>query len=121
MTTNNPLDDIDLIWDNPHKFGMPTFEEFCKDPDKWRQKEDEQFALADKGSSILKHYVTKQIYEIDGYRCRSLDEVDKIAKSQGYSLDQLEFSPVIIPDVGRKCKLLVRFRIRKNNNGGTLG
>lgn len=109
--------DIDNIFSDPHKFGLPTLEEFQKNPDLWRVREDDKLIWADKGSSILNKYVSTQEYEFSGYRCKSLEELERVVLSEGYKLSDLEFQPHIIPDVGRKCKILVRFRINKSNNG----
>lgn len=89
--------------------GAPTFQEFVKNRDKWMGKDDEKLGLADTGSQILKKHVKKHIYEIEGYRCKNLEEVERVAKSQGIPVSELDYRPEIMPMSGRKCDILVKF------------
>lgn len=105
-----PEDSEDLLSD-PSKFGFPTFEEFARDPERYLGREDEVLALADEGCSILRksNLVRKHVYEIEGFKCKSLEEVQKVAKSQGIPLTELDYSPVIIPRGAGQCDVLVKF------------
>lgn len=89
--------------------GVPTFEEFCKSPDKYRTREDEKFGLADKGSSNLNRHVQRHRYEIEGYSCKNLEEVERVARAQGIPIEALDYQPEVIPQGGGKCDLLVKF------------
>lgn len=111
---------VDDILADPSQYGLPTFEQFAKNPEAYIGKEDEKLAFADAGSTILKNYVQRHIYEIDGYPCKSLVEVERIAKSQGYNLRELEYTLDILPNVGQKCDILIKFHKKppkgKNSN-----
>lgn len=100
---------LEEIIENPHRYGLPTLEEFCKNPTLWMGHDEDLLAQADVGSKLINGMVTKHLYEIDGYRCDTLEEVEKVAKSQGYQLKELDFAPVLIPQAGLKTEVLVRF------------
>lgn len=90
-------------------WGAPTFEEFCRNPEKWRGREDDSLASADVGSQTLKGMVKKHIYEIEGYRCKSLEEVERVARNQGIPIRELDYRPELIPIGAGKCDILVKF------------
>ncbi len=87
--------------------GVPTFEEFCRNRDKYLAPVDD-FDLVDKGSRTMKN-VKRHVYEIEGYRAKSLEEVEKIASSQGIPIRELDYRPQIIPQGAGKCDIVVRF------------
>lgn len=89
--------------------GFPTFDEFKKNPDKYRSRKDEVLASADHGSIDLRSLVRTHKYEIEGYRCDNLETVERVAKDEGIDLGQLEMKPEIIPIGAGKCDILVRF------------
>lgn len=113
--SKNPLQkiaeasDVSELFDNPEAFGMPSFEQFAKNPEKYMGRDDDKLALADAGSRALERHVQKQIYEIEGYRCKSLEEVERIARSQGIPLRELDYRPQVVPTGAGKCDLLVKF------------
>lgn len=99
----------DEIMANPEAFGMPTFAEFAKNPEKWLGRDDDKLAWADAGSRALEKHVQRHIYEIEGYRCKTIEEVEKIASSQGIPLRELDYRPSVVPTGGGKCDILVKF------------
>lgn len=101
--------DVNDILADPHQFGMPTFDEFKKNPEKWLGRDDELLSSADVGCDRIKNVVKRHIYEIEGYRTRKLEEVERIAESQGIPLKQLDYRPQIIPLGGGYCDILVKF------------
>lgn len=108
---NNPFasptsDEIDA---DPASVGMPTFDEFKKNPDIIRGKQDEVFASAEKGGEIANAFTKKHIYEIAGYRVKSLAEVEKIATDRGIPLRELDYRAVCIPCGAGKADVLVKF------------
>lgn len=86
-----------------------TFDEYCRNRDKYLGKEDEQLGYIDAGSQNLKKRVQKQIYEIEGYRCKTLEEVERVARDRGIPLRELDYRPHVVPQSGGKCDILVRF------------
>lgn len=97
---------------DPKKYGFPTFDEFAKNPDKYRRSVDEVLAAASNGSLTIRNFVRRHIYEIAGYRAHSLEEVESIAKNEGLEIQNLEMQPQVIPIGAGKCDILVRFRKR---------
>lgn len=97
------------LLENPNKFGAPTFDEFVANREKYIGRDDDRFSEADRGSSHLKSVVQRHVYEIEGYRCKTLEEVEKVARNQGINLRELDYRPEVIPLGGGKCDLLVKF------------
>lgn len=100
---------FDEVMAEPESYGLPTFDQFVKNAEKYNGRDDDRFAEADKGSTHLKGHVQRHIYEIEGYRCRSLEEVERVAKSQGINIRELDYRPQVVPQGGGKCDLLVKF------------
>jgi hypothetical protein len=114
--------DVDLSHLPKHiRDAIPSFEEFKKNPDKFRARVNWQkrFELVDLAGNSLKGQLQKVYYEIAGYRCKTLHEVESVARREGIDLNSLEFQPVIIPNAGHKCDILVRFVVKggKHANG----
>lgn len=113
MITDNQSDDITLddIISNPKDFGAPTFEEFAKNPEKWKFASEHVLNMVDVGSlGPLKKFIAKQTYEIAGYKCDSLEEVERIAKNEGYDIRFLEINPQVIKEGGDKYSIHVVFQ-----------
>jgi hypothetical protein len=73
--------------------GFPTFDEFKKNPDKWRRDKEEMFVAIDRGSSVKTD--KKQIYYWkDLYRCSSLEQAQRIALDEGYTASDLQEEPI---------------------------
>ena len=100
-TYNDPK--FDDILENPQHYGMPSFEEFRKNPDKfrerWHGKTDDVLGCVSNGSTLdgLKSRLDKDEYYIWGYKARNLEEVERIAKAEGVRLNVLEPIPELIP------------------------
>ena len=103
----------DEVWQelttNPNKFGMPTFDEYVRNRDKYIGSEEETLASADRGSTALNRTVKRHVYEVEGYRCKSLEEVERIARSQGIDLRKLDYRPQLVQAGAGKYDVIVRF------------
>lgn len=97
----------DIIAD-PKKYGAPTFEEFCRNPDRYRGRDDDALASADRGSAVI-NSVQKHIYEIEGIRCKTLEQVERVANGMGIPLKELDYRAELIPLPGQTSEILVRF------------
>jgi len=97
------------IVENPKSYGMPTFDEFVKNPDLLNGREDERLQEVERGSINLNRVVKRYIYEIEGYRCRSLEEVERIAKSMGLNLREMDYQPQMETNTGGKFDIKVKF------------
>lgn len=100
---------LDELLENPTAYGLPTFDQFAKNQEKYLGRDDDRFAEAEAGSRNLEKHVQRHIYEIEGYRCKTLEEVERIAQSQGIKLRELDYQPQVVPLGGGKCDLLVKF------------
>lgn len=107
---------FDEVMADPKAYGVPTFDEFAKNPNLLNEREDARFAEIERGSRQLDRHVQRHIYEIEGYRCKSLEEVERIAAAQGIPLRELDYRPEVIPLGGGKCDLLVKFVSREQRD-----
>jgi hypothetical protein len=88
---------------------MLSYEEFAKNPNKYRRSPERLLSSVDRGSQLIGGYVQKQVYEVEGYACETLEQVESMAKNMGISLRELRAFPEILPETSYKAKLLVRF------------
>jgi len=93
---------------NPNKYGVPTFEQFAKNPGFFRVNPEEAFLHAETGSTIFKKHIKYRFF-IDGYECKSIEEVERIAVDQGYRREDLDICPEIIPAGGGRAEFHVKF------------
>lgn len=63
--------------------GMPSFQEFAANPDRWRGRTDEIFESAQNGSVLLKHMIEKHIYYFEHFRVEKLEHVERIISDEG--------------------------------------
>lgn len=102
---------VEEVLANPGKYGVPTVQEFAKNPDKWRDTLDKKLARFDQSTQTFKNIVEKQTYKIAGYEVRTLEEVERIARDEGIRLLDCNFAPQIVPSGNNgKCKIVVEFR-----------
>jgi hypothetical protein len=104
------------IMETPDKFGMPTFEEFLANPEKWRKREEGEFEAMDKGSvtGMNKHIrSTKVEFELPNGHVVTLSSMEKaqsVAKEEGIALLELEAQPRFDNWDSMGCDLVIRFR-----------
>lgn len=105
---------MDELIANPKRFGMPTFEEYCQNPTKWKPSWDGKLAAADNGSRNLNHRINKYIWEVEGTRCDSPEQAERIAREKGIDLNRslYDVEPHVVPIGGGKCDILCRI-VRK--------
>jgi len=97
-TPNYTTATVEDLLDNPTKYGAPTFEEFKRYPDRYRKRDDDALSSADVGSSNLAHLVKKQFYFLKtasgrSIKCKTLEQVEHVAKQEGINLRLLEMRP----------------------------
>jgi hypothetical protein len=110
----NRIDNLeDATWEelcaNPEKFGIPSFDRWAAEREKFMGRDDDILASADKGSTTLARSVQRHIYEIEGYRCKNLEEVERVAREQGINLKGLDYRPQLIQAGAGKYDIIVRF------------
>jgi hypothetical protein len=95
----------DIIAD-PKKFGAPTFQEFKRDPSKYRV---DWAAIADNGSKEISKNQIKQTYLVCGHKADTIEKAETIAADYGYNLSEMKISPQMIPEGGGKYNVVVEF------------
>ncbi len=107
------------IFDNPEDFGMPTFDEFCRNREKYMGRDDDRLTEVERGSVTMRNSVKRHVYELEGYRCHSLEEVERVALNQGIQLRELDYRPQVVQAGAGKFDLIVKFvskSVRENRN-----
>lgn len=98
----------DLVND-PASFGAPSFQDFCKDPDRYRFRKDHLLAIADDGSKLegLKKRLGVTRWEIDGYRFDTPEQVENYCRDEGLDLNEdVDFKPCLIEGISGKIDLV---------------
>lgn len=114
----NFTQDTDLadVSKNPKKYGLPTFEEFAKNPDKYRLKKEYALDAIDKGTSLFRN-VSHHVYKIKTksgmiYDCgESLEKAQYIAKQEGFDLTELKCCPEFREGFSTRIYLEVTFEV----------
>lgn len=73
---------------DPTQYGLPTFQEFAANPDKWRTPVGELMGKIDEGATVLKH-LKEHRYYFEGIAAKSLADVQRIAADFGVIVDNL--------------------------------
>lgn len=117
-----PLNETTTLEDlqrNPHEYGLPTLEEFMKDPDKWRLPDSHNLNVLDNGSQGgLRKLIREQIYDYNGYRTRSLEHLEHILLNEGLSPKDIEMRGELLKDIAGKYAVLFTIK-RKAPKDGT--
>ena len=100
---------LEDVMEDPKSFGLPSFDEFVKNPETLLGRDDERLQEVDRGSNNLNKVVRRQIYEIEGYRCKTLEEVERVAKNMGINLREMDYQPQVEPNTSGKFDIKVRF------------
>lgn len=98
----------DIVQD-PNKYGAPTYEQFCKNPDAWRLRKDQVFISADRGSDMFKD-VVKHTYSIGGYKTTRLEEISKICLNEGIDESTLQMKITHQTGIGGGREMFIEFR-----------
>lgn len=105
---------IEDLVNDPHRFGLPTLEEFQRNPDYWREKFngrwDAKLASADAGSKVLGRVVSRQVWEVAGQRTDKPEVAERLAVENGINLRSGEYDlqPELIPEGGGKAYVLIK-------------
>lgn len=100
---------LDDLMANPKKYGLPTFQEFQREPGKYRQPEDGDFGWVEKGSDLLRGVIKSHSYECLGYKAKNLETCERIAKDHGLGIMDLDMKPELVQENAGKYSVLVRF------------
>lgn len=98
---------------NPEKYGLPTFEQFVKNRNRYQTGLSEQETLAniDNGSQNLRGIVRRYIFEVEGYQFKTLEAAERACKDMGIPVDT--FVAEVLPTVGGGGEIKVKFMSRE--------
>lgn len=99
------------LMDNPNKFGAPTFQQFKDRRSFYQKNHNTSFGNIEKGGEISNRFTKKQKYELGGYRCNSLEEVERVALNMGLDMKTLSdnYQAIFLPLGGGQADVLVKF------------
>lgn len=106
---------IEDVYENPAKFGAPTFAEYLRDREKYEVRKDHLLAIADNGSKLegLKAQIGKVRWEIDGIRMDNPEQIENYCKNEGLDLkSDIDIRPFLIEGTSGKIDLVNRY-VRK--------
>lgn len=84
MNTNEVS--VQDILNNPHRFGLPTFEEFRKNSEKYKNNESKHLGMVENSSVNFKKLIKKQSYQFEGIKCNCLEHAQNVAADHGCNL-----------------------------------
>ena len=106
---------FDEILKNPNKFGLPTFGQFKKNPDKFRRTANSVMETIFKSLPVARKALVKQEYKVTTldkkvYTTKSLEEVERILKNEGLTILDCKWAPQVIELVGLRFKMVVEMQ-----------
>lgn len=94
---------------------FPTFEEFCRNPDRWRQNKNEIFDSIENMNVFFRERVhSMKFYWRGKYYCKNLARVQDCARNEGYEGTELEMEPIAEPVDGTSNLHNSRIKIKVN-------
>lgn len=86
-------EDFEILDELIKNHGFPTFQEFAKNPEKWRKSREDIFESIQDGSTS--YLLGKVKYFWRGiYEAESLEKLQNIAQNEGYEGCELEMQPI---------------------------
>lgn len=110
----------ETIMEDPHRFGLPTYEEFCKNPAKWRDNPEQSFIDADRGSTMLRQSIVKYMYVFRCWETYSLETMERILGDHGLKPKDVKMKPELIYLGAGKIKCIIEFVEKKEDVAGIL-
>lgn len=103
---------------------FPSFDEFRKNPDKYRERPEALFESIEMSMiSDRKNLYKQKIYWRDGKESFSLGKLERVLKEQGYTVDQVDLIPFrSVNSIGGKDEIFVRVypKSEMRNMGATV-
>lgn len=99
----------------PEDYGFCSFSDFRKNKDKWIKPKDSLFQSVDNGSQEVKNDIRYQRYYLDGHLCETIEAVERMANSEGASLDSIVLGGIVKEKVDNgKLRLHVHFMTKEH-------
>lgn len=98
------------------KVGFVTFEEFCKDPERWTKKHNEILDIVSHGSDNLRRVAAEYEYKFGLYTTDKLERLEEMVLNEGYRVEDLEIKPHVEQSYkgNGRYKFCVEFILKKN-------
>ena len=82
---------------NADKYGFCTYEQFKKNPDKWRPNRNQLLTSVDNGAQegSLKNKIESTRYYLEGYRCEKLEKVEDLAREMNIKTEDLKIGGIV--------------------------
>ena len=81
---------IEDLMANPKAYGLPSFEEFAKNPTPFRIRGDASMAILDRGPTSMRKDLGRVKYKINGVDIGSQEMAETAILDAGYTLADLE-------------------------------
>lgn len=107
---------VEDIMEHPHLYGLPTFEEFCKNKSRWMKDPEEALVSIDAGDKNLR---CKQEYFVEKYKVKSLEAAAYLMIEMAGSVDAFKCDPQVVPSQDHESILRVTF-LRKRDTDAKL-
>ena len=107
------------FFQNPTKYGFCSFAEYRKNPDKWKPQKDVLLHSVDNGAteSTLKSKIKGYRYFLEGYRCETIEEVERQAANMNIYSHDLVVGAIVRDKVDNGKELLhVHFMSKETVN-----
>jgi len=86
--------------EDPTSYGMPTFEEFRRNKEKYLGRKDDEVIAIDRGDRNLH---CRQEYYVCGHHVKTLEQGERIARDMGYDFyNDFQAKPQVLPDSSLK-------------------
>lgn len=90
--------DMDDLLRDPKKYGLPTFDEYCKNPDAYRNSVERLMKEVEQGLSGFQGGLGDRTYFVSHYKCNSITKAMEIMRELGWDPKRLDMK--IDPDKG---------------------
>ncbi len=90
MKKVSPVTRIEDLIANPKAYGLPSFEDFQRNPDLFRIRKDASMISLDRGPTSFRKDLGKVKYKVHGVDLKSQEEAETAILDAGYSLEDLE-------------------------------
>ncbi len=88
----NPQLTIEDILQNPHKYGAPTFEEFQRNPGRWKKRNDDAMVTLTDGPERHRSELKAIKYFVNGLELSGENEVERALGDHGYGLEDIDLT-----------------------------
>lgn len=124
MTSKTPAPEVtpDDIMENPTKYGLPTFEDYCKDRERYLGYSDQLFRTIDAGpqnAERLRKLMHKMRFRVAGHYVKTVEKLQSVAREEWGDDVKLEMYPQMLPIGGGKWECVVE--VMPKSQGDALG